>query len=183
MGGKRKKIGWTHEDVEGKQDPPSEIPLQRASLQVIGKAWIAEYRSPTARLLKRRKIEFEGRAAGIELGAGHHEYAQINSSPDPSVFVVRSHQIWAEGDGSSERMEAHRYDRHAVDLVNVGEKTAVRLSGGKGDASVAWAPDGTLYLQTYEGIRRYAPGKTDAQDDVISGIELELPAFPQVGGV
>lgn len=178
-GGKRKKIGWTHGDVENKQDPPSEVPLLRPSLQAIGNAYVSEYRSPSARLIKRRKIEFDGATTEIKLGAGHHQYAQILGSPDPGVFVVLSHQLGGSSDGSAERMEPHMYDRHVVDLVNIEEETATRLAKGKGNASVAWAPDGTLYLETNDGISRYPSGEADPHDDVIDGLHLELPNFPQ----
>lgn len=74
-------------------------------------------------------------------------------------------------------------DRHVLDLVNIKDETVTRLALGKGGVSVAWAPDGTLYLQTSDGISRYPDGETDPRDDVIDGIDLELPSFPYVGGV
>lgn len=175
--GKRKKIGWTHGDFEDKQDPPSEVPVRSASLRVIDDAEIVENRSPSARLIRRRRIEFDGKPTEIELGAGHHEYAQIRSSPDPRVFVVLSRQLRAAGDWD-EHMEPHMYDRHVVDLVNIEDETATRLAKGKGDASVAWAPDGTLYLEAGDNIRRYPGGEIDPRDDVIDGVYLELPSFP-----
>jgi hypothetical protein len=98
------------------------------------------------------------------------------------IFVVASNTIRFTTDGAEHDSPTTR-DRHVIDLVDMHAKTATRLAKASGYGHVAWAPDGTLFLDLPKGTIRYAPGSTEPHADVMPGVRFGTPPFPEVGGV
>jgi hypothetical protein len=176
----RKQIGWTHEDTE-RRTPPKEVPLSQPSLHVVELAEARAWNTSKARVRK-GIVTIEGVDGTVKLDKGHHQVPRIYASPDPMVFVVASNTIRFSTDGMDEDTPTTR-ERHVVDLVDMHAETATRLAFDKGYAHVAWAPDGTLFLDTPTGVHRYAPGMTTPVADVPAGIRFGTPPFPEEGGV
>jgi hypothetical protein len=173
------KLGWTHEDT-ARLEPPQEIPMTGASLHVVE---LAQSRSPgTAARLRGNRVSCEGVTGSVTLAKGHHDLARIHASADPLIFVVASNTIRFSLDGGEDHTP-HTRERHVVDLVDMHTLTATRLASAPGYAHVAWAPDGTLFLDTPTGVVRYAPRSTEAEADVMPGIRFGTPPFPEEGGV
>ncbi len=180
----RKKIGWTNDDT-GETEPPAEVPLEGPSLEVIDIA-SASHPAPTGPTLIRKRRAFSVGHEGIEgtlsLEKGHHHRAVIQASPDPMIFTVTSNTIRFSLDGGEEITPTTR-DQHVVDRVDMHAKTVTRLAKDRGYAHVAWAPDGTLFLELPDRTLRYAPGSTEPVADVLTGVHFGTPPFPEEGGV
>jgi len=175
----RKQIGWTHED--DRRTPPKDMPSSRPSLEVVELAQ-ANYAASIPVRLRAGELRHEGIEGTVKLAKGHHSMARTYASPDPLIFVIASNTIRFSTDGGEEHSPTTR-ERHVIDLVDMHTHTAARLAFARGYAHVAWAADGTLFLDTPTGVRRYAPGSTEPIADVLPGVRFGTPPFPEEGGV
>jgi hypothetical protein len=181
--GHRSKLGWTDGNGEQSLDPPAEVPRGRPSLQVWELAQTFPRARTRAKLDRRvRTVGYEGTAASVQLEPGHHEEARIYASPDPMVFAVVSNTMRFSTDGGEEWTPTTRL-RHVIDRVDMHNEVATRLAMAADYAHVAWAPDGTLFVDAPDGVRRYGPGSTKPIRDVPTGVRFGTPPFPEEGGV
>ena len=109
----------------------------------------------------------------VRLGDGHTAEGMQHSivaTDDSAIAIVVSVQSPSPGCGGD-------YDlQHTVERVDTRAGTSEQLARGPGWAFATLAPDGTLYVQTGESVRRYAQPTAAQYEPIPSGILLV--AFP-----
>lgn len=68
--------------------------------------------------------------------------------------------------------------RFAVDRVDLDGHRAVALAQGEGAAAALWGPDGALYVQVDDELRRYAGARSDRYEELPEGVLLAPPTPP-----
>lgn len=176
------ELGFEHGDLPDTHPPPEHDPAS-AYLSVVEMAEAVYQPAPTVGV-RGGKVSIGG-ATSIALSRGHHGSAQVYPSPDSSTLVVVSDQTRFSDDGASsdDEIAPEARDRHVVDRVDVDAGTVKQLSRGQGIVHVKWAPDGTLMLETSDGVRRYRPGELAFERDVPEWVHVGTPPFPEKGGV
>jgi len=180
---------WTNEDPRhlgstnagDSQPPPAQVPFDEASLHVVELAEVVAPKHPFA-TFERGVIRDELHQRRIKLERGHHAAASIIPSHDPDTFVVISNATRFTWDGAEEP-DAFTRDRHVIDLVDAKTGTATRLAKGPGYAHVAWAPDGTLFVETPSETWWMIAGSVERHRDVMHGVHFGTPPHPESGGV
>ena len=114
----------------------------------------------------------------IQLGSGHaaSSYTTIVVSPDGTIAVVAS----VRSDCPMEAMGG--VFKHFVDRVNLTTKAVERLSEAGSSAEAIIGPDGALYLQIGDRIRRYASPADASYEELPVGIQLAAPLSAQMCG-
>lgn len=132
---------------------------------------------PPGHRAERRDYHLPGRTEPIQLGRGHAHarWQSVALTADGRFAIVTSIE---QREGPHIDDTGYGILRHAVDRVDVSSGEVTTLAEGRGTARTIIAPDGAVYVQGGDEVRRWPRADAAQPEAVTEGLRLAPPLDP-----
>ncbi|MDQ3033313.1 MAG: hypothetical protein M3Y87_12915 [Myxococcota bacterium] len=142
---------------------------RRATLRPGADGVVVELARPEGLRIRGRVLHHP--AGTVDLGHAPDERSTIDVSPDGSVAVVATTTYHSCAEEDAPHCASYTF---VVERADLRSGAVALLGSGPGRAAARFTRDGSLYVQTTEGLRRWLPGAATEPDTLPAGLRIEV---------